>query len=230
MVKRYEAPPGCFLKKDYGYLRDLDATGWLRTLQVCLRKLDDAAKRDAGAQTFEEEWGDLPVEDVSALLPGFIGPPVVYVVEKADLTALDAIEKPAMLVQVYLRATDSLIIKEFKKALADARKKHPAPVRKRGPKAPNGKFDKLVFDRWIANQIVQLADLIDWRSREKQRTKDADFGRWLFPEPKRGGEECKLIHRARSTLHEAVNSIPALSMQVDAEREAAKASPKLPPK
>jgi hypothetical protein len=228
MARTCDPPPPRFLEKDYGYLRGLDAAGWLGTLQECLRKLDDAAKRDAGAPTFEEEWGPMLRElgkDVSSLLPGFVCPPVVHVVEKADLSALIAIEKPAMLLQVYLRATDSLIIKEFKKALAEARKKHPAPAKRPGPWAPNGKFDKLVFDRWITNQIVPLADLIDWGSREK--VKNPVFGRWLFPER---DDEHKLMHRARKTLYEAVNLIPALSMQVDAERVAAKASPKLPPK
>jgi hypothetical protein len=76
---------------------------------------------------------------------------------------------------------------------------------------------------------VQLADLIDWRSREKVKAKDADFGRWLFPQCNTA-EVHKLIHAARKMLFEAVErAIPALAMQVDMERASAKSSKKLPP-
>jgi hypothetical protein len=146
--KRYVVPPDWFRGTNYDYLGDLDAAGWLRTLKACLRKLDDAAKRDAGEPTFEEEWGPVLREhgiDVGAVLPGFVGPPVVNVVEKVDLSTLRALEKPAMLVLVYLRATDSTILRQFKKALAETRKKYPPPVKKPGPPGPSGKFDKVVF-------------------------------------------------------------------------------------
>lgn len=213
------------MRADYSYLRNLDAAGWLSELKKCLRNVQDAEKRDAGKPTLEEEWGDF-LGGTHDLVPEFIGPPAVQVVEKADLSTLHATEKPATLVQVYLRATDPVIIREFKKALADIRKKHPAPVKKKGPTAPNAKFDEGVFKRWVTQKIVPLAELIEWCSLNAPKVKSADFGRWLFPD---ASNTDKAINIARNTLHEALNSIPGLSMQVDLERRAAKPSPKLTP-
>lgn len=67
--------------------------------------------------------------------PAFIGPPAVRTVDMADQSTLHALERPSLLVQVYLSAPDGVIIEEFKKALRPARQSVPSPVSKPGPAA-----------------------------------------------------------------------------------------------
>jgi hypothetical protein len=52
-------PPDWFVAKDYGYLRALEAKGWMNELQRCAHLNSEAAKKKAGETTYLEEWGTL---------------------------------------------------------------------------------------------------------------------------------------------------------------------------
>jgi hypothetical protein len=136
MVKTLAPPPDWLAQNDYKYLRYLDARGWLHELQKCHRKLLDSRKREAGEPTFREEWGAILGEAAEELVPGFLGPPVVEVVEKADQATLRKIEKPMLILQVWLGANDLQIIDTFKEILRKARETHPRP----SLKARKGRF------------------------------------------------------------------------------------------
>jgi hypothetical protein len=202
-------PPKWFKSKDYSYLFKLTVAEWLHELQRCNHLLsgDDLT-----------EWESIgPKEDVGwtkKMMPAFIGPPVVQIVNKADQAELLALEKPALIVQVYLAAPDGTIIEEFKKALRAARRDLPEPVKKPGPQATRAQFTKQHFTRWQNHRIVALCELDAWRRTlpENERPRDADFGRWLFPTY---ADTDKTLADARKTLHAALASIPALWAQTE---------------
>jgi hypothetical protein len=212
------SPPEWFKVKDYSYLNSLDASGWLRELERCAKHMSDvvARSRNEVGVRVEWDWLDPGWTDNAGL--GFIGAPAVEVVDKADQATLSALEKPALIVVVSLRATDNDIIEGFKKALLEARRDSPGPARKPGPEALNAKFDKTIFGRWIRHRIVQLCELAEWRSKldGKDRPTDADFGRWLFE-----GRDYidKLISDAFRMLESAISEIPALTLQAEREAE-----------
>src|SRR5271165_6643351 len=183
MAKLPAPPPDWFVKMNYGDLARLDARGWLNEVQRCAHLVKEAEKRVAGEPLFAEEWSGILDEELErGAIPGFIGPPVVEVVERADQATLKAIERPALILKVWLGATDAQIIEELEAALRKAREDYRSPIRKPGPPALNSTFDSTVFDRWQRRKVVHLAKLIDWRSRQPEgaRPSKADFGRWLF--------------------------------------------------
>ena len=80
MVKMYDKAPAWFVNKDYSYLGKLDAAGWLDKLEWCKPLASEAAKREAGEPTYEEQWKGTPAAD---LIPRYIGPPAVLAVDQA---------------------------------------------------------------------------------------------------------------------------------------------------
>jgi hypothetical protein len=219
MVATGRSSPEWFKAKDYSYLNSLDASGWLRELERCARILNDTLARLDGRPDLHEEWdwiGEPGWTNNAGV--AFIGAPAVQVVDKAAQADLSALEKPALIVVVSLRATDHDIMKGLKKALLEARRDSPGPARKPGPEALNAKFDKTIFGRWIRHRIVQLCHLMEWRSKldKRDRPTDADFGRWLFE-----GRDYidKLIFDAFRMLESAISEIPALTLQAEREAE-----------
>jgi hypothetical protein len=219
MAGNWTSPPDRFKAKDYSYLNNLDASGWLRELERCAKLMSDVAARSRNEVGVRVGWDWLDPGWTDNAGFGFIGAPAVRIVDKADQANLSNLEKPALIVMISLRATDHEIMKGFKKALLDARRDAPGPASKPGPQALNAKFDKTIFGRWIRHRIVQLCDLAEWRSRldEKDRPRDADFGRWLFEG--RDDYKDKLIFDAFKMLKAAINEIPALTLQVEREAE-----------
>ena len=209
----WSKPPEWFEREDYSYLSKLTAAGWLHELQRCshLCSGDDLS-----------EWGDW----TKKFMPAFIGPPVVQVVDRADQSALRALEKPALIVQVYLAAPDGVILKEFQNVLRTAREAVPSPVKKPGPQTVHTEFSERHFGRWLDHKVVELCELDAWRRTlpENDRPLDADFGRWLFS---KYSDTDKALADARKTLNAALASIRALWAQV--ERTAANSLPATDP-
>jgi hypothetical protein len=220
MAETWRSAPEWFKAKDYSYLSSLDASGWLLELEKCARLFNDTLARLDGRPDLREDWDWIgkPGWTDNARV-AFIGAPAVRIVDKADQASLSDLEKPALIMMVSLRATDHDIIECLKKALRDARRDTPGPASKPGPQALSAKFDKTIFGRWFRHRIVQLCDLAEWRSKldEKDRPKNADFGRWLFDG--RDDYKDKLIFDACQMLKAAINEIPALTLQVEREAE-----------
>jgi hypothetical protein len=124
-----------------------------------------------------------------------------------------AIERPMLIVQVWLGATDADIMAAFERELSDARKKHPSALKKRGPTATTGRFGKAEFDRWQTQKIVEISELSEWAAREGVTVKNADLGRWLFAGY---ADPDKAAYDARQALRQAIGSIRALWAQVHA--------------
>jgi hypothetical protein len=168
-------PPDWFKTKDYSYLKRLDDRGWLHELQRCRARWD---------RVDLSEWESIGEPGwTKGYIPAHIGPPAVHVVEKADQSTMHNLEKPALIVQVWLGAPDHVIIECFKEELKSARRTTPAPVRTRGSKTAPALIREMHFAGWIAHRIVQLCDLQTWRYglTAENTPKDADMGRWLFP-------------------------------------------------
>jgi hypothetical protein len=91
-------PPDWFAAKNYSYLRDLDAAGWLKTLAYCAFLKRKAEGLCAAATTFEEEWGFLTMEAI----PGWVGLPPVQPVDRADQAEMHACSQPVLILEVYL--------------------------------------------------------------------------------------------------------------------------------
>jgi hypothetical protein len=179
-------------------------------LERC-KKIRDGVSLRNWESVGEEGWTESAV-------PAFIGPPVVQIVEKADQAKLSRIEKPTMILKVYLRAPDGKIFEEFKKALRFARRSYPSTVKKPGPKGMNAMLTKTEFSNWLDSRIVELCDLDAWRKklrREKSQVRmpgDSDFGHWLFSNY---ANPRKKVIEARRTLNRAIAQIPTLWTQVE---------------
>jgi hypothetical protein len=199
-------PPEWFRTKDYKYLLKLDAAGWLHELERCSGLGVDLSEWESIG---EPGWTD-------NVYPAFIGPPAVQVVDNADQSKLHALEKPSLLVQVYLNAPDGTIIEEFKKVLQLARQSVPSPVRRPGPTALSAKFTESHFVSWINHRIVEVCELDAWRGKapkDSAKPTSADLGRWLFAGH---ADPDKEVAQARKVLAEAIRKIPALWAQVEA--------------
>jgi hypothetical protein len=207
--KERNAPPKWFNETDYDLLRTYDAAEWLRELERCegLR----SGFEDSIAWLSElERRHELPS---GIKHPAFIGPPAVQVIKAANQATLHKLEKPALLIQIYLNAPDRVIIEEFKRALKEARRTTPTPVRQRGPKVLEVTFGETHFTKWQTHKIVQICDLDHWRQGlTGPKPTDAVFGEWLFGAYKQPRKE---MATARKILNEAISLIPALWAQVE---------------
>jgi hypothetical protein len=146
-------------------------------------------------------------------IPAHIGPPAVQSISKADQSTLADIEKPALIVQVWLGAPDRTIIEQFKRELRLARDVTPAPVKTRGSTKAPAAIGAMHFNGWIAHRIVQLCDILVWRNglTSQEKPTDADIGRRLFPSSRYPRKEVAI---AKRTLDSALALIPALSAQI----------------
>jgi hypothetical protein len=211
VARKHDEAPDWFPKRDYGYLRGLNAAGWLRELERCAHLESEAAKRAAGKQSFEEEWKDILDEEIAAgCTPAYIGPPTVEVVDNANQADLYAIERPMLILQVWLGATDAEIMSAFEKELRKAREQHPSPVRKPGPQALNGIIGETEFARWQNHKIIEISELLGWGSQEGREIRNADLGRWLFEDH---ADPDKAAHEALNERKRAFDTIPALWSQ-----------------
>ena len=205
---KWADPPAWFKGKNYAYLTKFDDADWLYELQRCAAK---KSPTDLSELEFIGEPGW-----TKNLIPAYIGLPAVEIVDHADQTEFHKFEKPAIIVIVSLKAPDYIIIKEFKKQLAQARRDTPAPVKTRGSQTAAAKISPMHFNTWILHKIVQLCDLDHWRqelSDAEEKPTDADIARWLWPDYANPRKE---IVKARQALDEAIALIPALHAQVAA--------------
>jgi hypothetical protein len=198
--KDWRDPPEWLTEERYARLRSLGLNEWQYEIQRCYW-----LKNCAEPGQWREERPSVP---------SFIGRQIVELIPKGEFT-LHRLEKPALIVQ--LDAPDGVLVREFKKALKEARKQYPAPVRKPGPQASNAEFTAKQISTWLNYKIVHLAELDNWRMelREKKGSAipaDADFGRWLFPTH---AEPSKELVTARKTLDKAILNIPALWAQIE---------------
>jgi hypothetical protein len=200
-------PPDWFASKKFAYPAAADARGWYGELQ----RINGLFWKD------REEWRDT-IPEIDEYVPAFICPQPVEAIDRDEAARdLHDLEKPALLVRVWLRAPDAVILKEFRAALVEARKTHPAPVRNRGRDSLAGRFSPSKLATWRRRRILELAELLAWRdkewpnggSRSDKRPSDAQLGRWL----RFNGRELEEAMRALKT---ALEAIPALSVQVNA--------------
>jgi hypothetical protein len=189
--------------------------GWLRELERIGGLLWP------GLAQWRDEWRNVIGPDIDESYPAYIGPPPIDVIDRDEAAReLSALEKPALLVRIDLKAPDAVIINGFRGALAEARKAHPAPVRNRGRDRLAGRFGPSRFASWRRWRIVELAELLAWRegewpnddSRSSKRPSDAQIGRWLGFNDRAG----RGFEEAMRALSGALQGIPALWAQVNA--------------
>ena len=198
-MKSVVPKPGWFTEANYESVRTLDARGWRDALLRADEKLDPSrpAKR--------EEWRDIIGPEIDQLHSGYIPPRIVQLLEE-PITP-HPFELPALLIN--LSAPDGVIRDEFEKALRAARENYPSLVLKRGPQALNASFGEQKFSTWKSHKILQLADLLAWKAREKINVSEAELGSWL-------GFDKKKTELAKKLLYDALRSIPALAAQIAA--------------
>jgi hypothetical protein len=125
--------------------------GWLRELERINGLLWP------GLAHWRDEWRDVIGPDVDKAYPGYIGPPPVEVIDRDEAAReLSALQKPALLVRIDLKAPDAIITKGFRAALAAARVAHPAPVKNRGRDRLAGRFGASRFASWRRWRIIEL--------------------------------------------------------------------------
>jgi hypothetical protein len=191
--------PDLFTKSNYEFVATLDARGWRDALLRAKAQLDPTWSAE------KEEWKGVIGPDIENMYPGIIPVPVVRLIEEPE--RLHGIELPALLVN--LNAPDGVIRDEFEKALRAARENYPSLVLKRGPQALNASFGEQKFSTWKSHKILQLADLLAWKAREKINVSEAELGSWL-------GFDKKKTELAKKLLYDALRSIPALAAQIAA--------------
>jgi hypothetical protein len=171
----------------------------------------EAEKRAGEKPTLKEEFAGILDDEIAAgFVPCFIGPPPVEVVDKANQADLYAIERPTLIVKVWLGATDAEIMSAFEKELRKAREQHPTPVRKPGPQALKGIIREAEFARWRNHKVVEISDLLDWGAREGCAVSNAGLGRWLF---EKHSDPDKAAHEALKERKRTFDAIPALWSQ-----------------
>jgi hypothetical protein len=114
---------------------------------------------------------------------------------------------PALIVN--LNAPDELILEAVKREL-EKRKNSSAPVRKPGRHALSRYFDRYTFDKWQNNRIVELAELLAWRSKlaagKKRLYPNCVLGDWL-------NKDANQTNKAKEVLKGAIACLPAIFAQ-----------------
>jgi hypothetical protein len=203
--------PAWFRARDYTYLGDLDAEGWLNELERCRAKLGGWADQKEG-------WRFLFGEEIDQLIPAEIGLPPVQRIGSSE--ELDSFVPPRMVLVVDLSAPDDVIRQAFDRILTAARKKSPGPVRRRGKQAGSDRFTESHFATWRTRRIIEIAELDAWfrgrmRAGEPGAKRGAIAG-WVFPDRPQPSKD---LHLGRAMLERAITSIPALWAQVHASRK-----------
>jgi hypothetical protein len=164
LMKIRPPPPDWFSLENYAFVyAQEDARSWLDALLRANAKLDPtwSAKK--------EEWRDIIGPEIDQMHDGYIPPPVVQLLEEP--ITLHPFELPALLIN--LNAPDGVILEQVEAALRAAREQHPPHVRKPGPPALNARFGKQQFSTWRRYKILPLADLLAWRTRQKDKISDS---------------------------------------------------------
>jgi hypothetical protein len=197
-------PPDWFAVKHCAYPEPDDLKGWLNELLRINGLLWNG----------RDEWRDI-IPDIDNYSPGYIPPPPVEVIDRDEAAReLSALEQPALILRVHLKAPDAVIVREFRAELAKARKTTPALVKNRGRDGLRGNFSRSKLATWKRYRIIELAELLAWRENKPpspKRPSDAQLGRWL----KFDAAEVRVAVR---TFENARRMIPALSAQVHATR------------
>ncbi len=204
--------PQWFLQKDYSYLKNLTPSGWHTELGHCVKRLENIRRQNAGEPSYECMWRQILGEDVDLPL-AWPPTPAVEVVESADQATLHAIERPALILKINLRAANADIMCEVKKAIEAARQQFPSLLKVPGPPTLNATFDAQVYSRWVRHKIVELSELEEWRvcNPEGNEFRRADVGEWLF---ENYADPDKEVSTAFNVLDAAVALLPALAMHI----------------
>ena len=223
--------------KNYDYLQKLAAEGWLhelsRVYELSVKYKLGLHRDDPNIFVSYNESGE-PEIVVMGLIPvQMVAPrpndPNAPGVTTRDLTGSvlslpqpqayprEVIEMPVVspALVVDLNAPDKVIRHEFERMLKKARKRFKPPASKPGRWAMNACFDDRVFKKWRNDRIVQLADLLAWRSTlspsEKARWSQQRLGQQLW---KNRDVNDRRVSETKKNLKEALASLPALAAQI----------------
>jgi hypothetical protein len=211
-MQRIRAEPPKPPKSDYSHLKTLGVRGWFTEL---VRLREQALKHNPELLTDDLKIVVRKIEDNTRLfLPGapivqFVGP------QKHDVTIPPHLF-PALIVNI--NAPDAIIIAEFTRRLAEARKLFPPPVAKPGRHAPNSIFGRDTFTKWLREEIVRFADLLAWNSVLKSRGEPhyTELGLSQLINDQHSQRQTSEI---KATLKRALASLPALAAQIKYDKD-----------
>jgi hypothetical protein len=198
--------PAWFATCDYSRLENLTAEGWCHEL---LRLHELSVVQELGLHTNHSDIvvarkggktvvGVVPIQTVQ-----FVGP-------RNEGFSLPRERLPALIVSV--EAPDAVILQEFRRTLKCVREHFPPPRAKPGRRAANSYIDEATFRLWIDARIVELADLLAWRTTLDRQTAaiypDHVLGKWL------GKPDAKATSETKSMLKRALASLPMLAKQL----------------
>lgn len=178
-------------QKDYSYLRKLDTRGWYKEL-IRLHRL--SVDHNLGLHSEDR-----------------------YIIVKRSKGGADIFQLggPYASFTVNLNMPDALLVAEFDRWLQEARAQIALPIKKRGPRSANTKFDRIIFFSWIDLKLVEFADLLAWRSMlspaDKVGFSDAALGLII------GRNSSKDVNTTRRVLKQALASLPSLFAQLEYE-------------
>ena len=145
--------------------------------------------------------------------PTFISSRVAQIIEKSDQNEkkrLYNFELPAILVK--LDVPDKIIRNEFEKALAEARKRFPAKVHRRGPNPDDAEFGELHFDTWINERVVPLGTVLAWNEYRQITDQETRYSQNKIGEL--FGFNSKKTALAKQKLNSAIDALEELYNQV----------------
>jgi hypothetical protein len=213
-IKTELPKPDWFVKRDYAYLKKLDAKGWYAEL-TRLYKL--SVDHDLGLHKDDPNIIIIrKAGEADGTTIGQIGVATVqFVGRRGEGFWVPRERLPALIVNV--DAPDEVILRDLKRTLKAVRSHSDAPVVARGRYALNSRFDeKKIFKKWQKDQIVQLAELLAWcatpdapeRQSYPDHIPDLILGKWV------GKDDKEVTSEAKATLKKALASLPAFAAQI----------------
>jgi hypothetical protein len=122
--------------------------------------------------------------NLRGLVPAYIGPPPVWVLAPGEKP--EGLRSSRLIsLAVDLTVSDELLAKHFRDVVRQQRVALgvPSPTRVRGRTPagmPNDAVGPAQFKVWIANRIVELADIYFWADFRRIPIKKTAIARWLF--------------------------------------------------
>ena len=162
----------------YQKLKDYDTATWRRELERIYARFWRLDRR-MGRIDFPS-WRT----NLRGLVPAYIGPPPVWVLAPGEKP--EGLRSSRLIsVAIDLTVSDELLGKHFFRVVRQQRAELsvPSPTRGRGRKPkgmPNDAVGEVQFKVWIANRIVELADIYFWAEFRRIAIKKAAIASWLF--------------------------------------------------
>jgi hypothetical protein len=162
----------------YQKLKDYDAADWrweLERINARFWRLD----RRMGRVDFPN-WST----NLRGLVPAYDGTPPVWVLALGEKP--EGLRSSRLIsLAVDLTVSDQLLVKHFRDVVRQQRVALgvPSPTRVRGRRPagmPNDAVGPVQFKVWIANRIVELADIYFWAEFRRIPIKKAAIASWLF--------------------------------------------------